>query len=529
MSLATDFAQRLLPEDKQSDRFAQLLVYLSLAAMLAGFTGAGMTFLYGYNVQAWLILSFATTFPLAIVVLHWLRSPVVAGHYLAANIMLQSILFTADPAISCVMLIALAAGVGLLGKTGSKIWLGLIVVRCIYVAVTVGDPIASGTAAVAGLISLVVFLIVQLSERSRARSLKRAQARFDTSQKQASILDSLVSQYFDVVMQVKDDDIFSVSRGIEKLLGYNTSNFIDRSLSYYLHPEESELLEQLGPEKPPLRCELRLRHADGRWVWVELYAAAGMLTGGNPNHMQLVLRDYEKERKVGDQLTQAQRLESMGSMAASVAHDFNNMLTVIVGISDELPEGVHRDEIRRVAGNAANLTNKLLTFGHGQLASSEIHDLSHLVQDHSHLLQHTLDSRYVVVESYVEDPLLVRINESQFEQVLVNLVNNAREAMPDGGELEVSLQAVEFDSDDEGEKSGLMHCLRWVIPALASTLTPKPKYLIRFSRPKILRTIQVSVCPLVTALSPRTAALLKSTQGRCWHHVQGVFPHRRNP
>jgi CheY-like chemotaxis protein len=130
------------------------------------------------------------------------------------------------------------------------------------------------------------------------------------------------------------------------------------------------------------------------------------------------------------------------------------MLTVIVGISDELPEGVHRDEIRRVAGNAANLTNKLLTFGHGQLASSEIHDLSHLVQDHSHLLQHTLDSRYVVVESYVEDPLLVRINESQFEQVLVNLVNNAREAMPDGGELEVSLQAVEFDSDDEGEKSG---------------------------------------------------------------------------
>jgi CheY-like chemotaxis protein len=131
-------------------------------------------------------------------------------------------------------------------------------------------------------------------------------------------------------------------------------------------------------------------------------------------------------------------------MAAAVAHDFNNMLTVIMGIADELPEGEARKDIRRVAGNAAALTNKLLTFGHGQRTTSEIHDLSHVMHEQSTLLRHALDSRYVVVESYVDEPLLVRIEASQFEQVLMNLVNNAREAMPEGGELEVSLQSVEI-------------------------------------------------------------------------------------
>ena len=141
-------------------------------------------------------------------------------------------------------------------------------------------------------------------------------------------------------------------------------------------------------------------------------------------------------------------------MAAAVAHDFNNMLTVIMGIADELPHGEARTEIRRVAGNAAALTHKLLTFGHGERTSSEIHDLSHLMQEQSLLLQHTLDSRYIIIESYVEDPLLVRIEESQFEPIMVNLVNNAREAMPEGGELEVSLQAVELRDEQGGDKDG---------------------------------------------------------------------------
>ncbi len=453
MTLLLNTVQQLLPPAKQQDRLSQLFVYLCLAATAAALVVATMTWGYGYGNLAVVIYLAAATFPVALLILRYASSAYAAGHYLAANIMLQSILFSADPAVGCVVLIGLAAGVALLGKIGARFWLALIVVRCLYVAANAPEEMSSATAAVAAFMAVIVFWIVHLSETSRARSNLRADNREQVSTQQTAILEQIVTDHFDAVMQVSGDDIYYVSRSIEGLLGYQPDKFIDRPLAYYLHPDEPGLAELLQPGQPPVRKELRLRHADGRWVWVEMYATPDIMRG-NPNRTFLVLRDYEKERKVFDQLTQAQRLESMGSMAAAVAHDFNNMLTVIMGIADELPEGNSRSEIRRVTANAAALTNKLLTFGHGHRTSTEIHDLSHLMREHSMLLQHTLDSRYILMESYVEDPLLVRIEEAQFEQVLVNLVNNAREAMPDGGELEISLQGVEIEADQATDKEG---------------------------------------------------------------------------
>lgn len=450
MSIAVDLANQILPESKRKDRFALLLVSLSLGATATALVAGGLNSVYGYTDLALKIYFASATFPLTLLILRMNLPTLLAGHYLAANIFTQTLLFSADPAVGCVVLIALAAGAALLGGLSGQFWLVVLVSRCIYVAFTAPGETASATAAVSAVMATMVFFIVQLSERSRARLRRRYSNNAQITSKQSAIIEQLVSSYFDAVLQVSGNDIFNASRSIEKLLGYTPDQFIDQPLAYYLHPDEPDIALELKPEKPPIRRVLRLRHADGRWVWVELYAAPGIL-GGNPNHTMVVLRDYEAERKVSDQLTQAQRLESMGSMAAAVAHDFNNMLTVIMGIADELPEGDTRREIRRVAGNAANLTNQLLTFGHGQRATSEIHDLSHVMQEQSTLLRHTLDSRYVVVESYVEDPLLVRIEAAAFEQVLMNLVNNAREAMPEGGEVEVSLQWVEIEADSSTE------------------------------------------------------------------------------
>ncbi len=458
MSIASFVEETLLPADRRDDRQAQLFTYLCLAATAAALVAAAMTGFYGYGQLALLIFLAAATIPVALLILRYSHNALVAGHYLAANLMLQSMLFAADPEVSCVVLIALAAGVALLGPIGSKFWLAVILTRCIWVAVNAGEETASATAAVAALVCAVVFMIVQLSEQSRVRSLQRATANAQQSSRGLNVMESIVANYFDTVLQVSGNDIYFATPGVTKLLGYDPQRLIDRPLDYYLHPEEVGLLGTLEPGEDPLRAELRMRHANGRWVWVEAYAAPDVMRG-NPNRTLLVLRNYEKERKVSDQLTQAQRLESMGSMAAAVAHDFNNMLTVILGIADELPEGSARQEISRVAGNAAALTNKLLTFGHGQRTSTDIHDLSDILRERSLLLQHGLDSRYIIIESYSEEPLLVRIEEAQFEQVLVNLVNNAREAMPDGGELEVSLQSVELDGNNTSDHEGVFAVL----------------------------------------------------------------------
>ena len=135
-------------------------------------------------------------------------------------------------------------------------------------------------------------------------------------------------------------------------------------------------------------------------------------------------------------------------MAAAVAHDFNNMLTVILGFADELPDGTAKQEITRVTTNAASLINKLMNFSHGHSASSEILDLSHVMREQSNLVRHALDSRYILIEGYQEDPALVRIDNSEFEQVFINLLNNAREAMPDGGEVEISLHTTELEATE---------------------------------------------------------------------------------
>jgi len=448
-----ELAERLLPNDMKDERLSKLFVHLCLATTATALIAAALTIAYGYPNLGLAIFAAAATFPIALLIMRYTKSAQAGGHYLAANIMLQTILFAAHPAVGTVALICMAAGVALLDKFGGRLWLGLIVTRCLYVAVTATTEPASATAAVAAVASLIVFLIVQLSERSRAQLSSRAERDAQVTAQRRAIVENLANTYFDAVVFVAGNDIFTASRSIQKLLGYHPQRFVEHSLTHYLHPDEPGLPEQLIPGAPPMRKEIRLRHADGRWVWVELYATSGVMVGF-ANRTIIVLRDYEKERKVGDQLTQAQRLESMGSMAAAVAHDFNNMLTVIMGISDELPDGHARNEIRRAASNAAALTNKLLTFGHGQRTSSEIHDVSHLMREQSMLLQHTLDSRYIVIESYVDEPLLVRIAESQFEQVVMNLVNNAREAMPDGGELEVSLQYVENEGDQDEDKQG---------------------------------------------------------------------------
>ena len=148
-----------------------------------------MTWGYGYRDLAIVIYASAATFPVALLVLRYAKSALAAGHYLAANIMLQTILFAADPAIGSVVLISLAAGVALLGTIGSRLWLALIISRCLYVAANSPEELASATAAVAAFMSAVVFLIVQLSEMSRARSSQRAQSKEKVSSQQTAILE----------------------------------------------------------------------------------------------------------------------------------------------------------------------------------------------------------------------------------------------------------------------------------------------------------------------------------------------------
>ncbi len=451
--IAEFIEEYLLPPERREDRLFQLMTNLCVVATMAALVAATLTLAYGHGRYAASIFICAFTLPLALVILRRSRSVYPAAHYLTANLTMQTLLLAAEPAVSCVVQIALAAGVALLDRFGARLWLAFFVAHCLFRALTLPTEMESAIAAVAALMCIMVFVIVRMSVDSRERLTKRAAITERRSSNQITMLQQLITENFDAYLVMTPEEIVSVSPSIGGLLGYKEADLTGVPWQDLIHPEEQHFLEAVGVGKGPARHELRVRHEDGRWIWVEAYTAPDLFFG-NPHRTFVVLRNYNNQRKVSEQLMQAQRLESMGTVSAAVAHDFNNMLTVILGLADELPDSTTKFEITKVANNAAVLTNKLMTFGHGQVRSSEVHDLTDLMSELSMLIQHSLDAKYVFIEAYDDKPALVRIEEAQFEQVMVNLINNARESMPHGGNLELSLQTVEFAHEDDGARPG---------------------------------------------------------------------------
>jgi two-component system, cell cycle sensor histidine kinase and response regulator CckA len=159
-----------------------------------------------------------------------------------------------------------------------------------------------------------------------------------------------------------------------------------------------------------------------------------------------VKRDVTRERSLEEQLHQAQKLEAVGQFAAGIAHDFNNLLTALVGYAevgrDALPvEHAARnalDGITRVADQAAGLTKSLLTFSGRSQTTVEPVQLNRLVTETAKLLQRMLPKIIELrVDVPAETPLWVRADGAQLQQVVMNLVINARDAMPDGGVLNI--------------------------------------------------------------------------------------------
>ena len=175
------------------------------------------------------------------------------------------------------------------------------------------------------------------------------------------------------------------------------------------------------------------------------------------------LRAERERAELEARLHQTQRLETVGQLAGGVAHDFNNLLSVIEGYADYV-EGEVADrpgavagiaEIRRAADRAASLTRQLLTFGRRDVAHPERVDLRSVVRDVRGLLGRTLDEQVELRLELPDEPACVEIDVHQFEQVLLNLSVNARDAMPDGGRLTLALRrrddgCVELTAADSG-------------------------------------------------------------------------------
>ncbi len=175
-------------------------------------------------------------------------------------------------------------------------------------------------------------------------------------------------------------------------------------------------------------------------------------SGGKPS-IQGIVRDITERRKLEEQFRQAQKMEAVGRLAGSVAHDFNNMLTVISGNTElatmilrkDNPVKDYLDQIKRAALNATKLTNSLLTFSRRQKVELRVLDLNVLVKDITKMLRSLIEENIELRTKLTPNIRRVEIDTAQIEQVIINLAVNARDAMPNGGILTLETKSVMVD------------------------------------------------------------------------------------
>jgi two-component system cell cycle sensor histidine kinase/response regulator CckA len=267
-----------------------------------------------------------------------------------------------------------------------------------------------------------------------------------------------------IIMLDPVGDITQWCPAAEQMTGYSPPQIIGRSLSVLTAPEESErqiLDEILRASVKNGRCQVEgwKQRRDGTLFYAtQLYTALFDADGGLAG-FALSLRDLSEPpgssatlRQTEEQLRQAQRMEAVGRLASGIAHDFNNLLTAIQGhaqfLNEDLPAGhgsrADVEEILHSADRAAALTRQLLAFSRGQSIQPETIQLNTVVTAMERLLRRVI-SEDIALESVLEPQLwAVRADPSQIEQILVNLIVNARDAMPRGGRITIKTANAEL-------------------------------------------------------------------------------------
>ena len=184
---------------------------------------------------------------------------------------------------------------------------------------------------------------------------------------------------------------------------------------------------------------------------VRLYLSASEMSAGSPEQVNVYALDMTDQRKLEAQFAQSQKMQAVGQLAGGVAHDFNNLLTAIIGFSDLLllkhkpgdPSFGELMQIKQNANRAAGLTRQLLAFSRRQTLRPQVLELPLIVDDLTVLLKRMIGEKNTLTVEHGRNIWPVRADVVQLEQVIINLVVNARDAMPNGGAITIRTANVE--------------------------------------------------------------------------------------
>jgi len=226
------------------------------------------------------------------------------------------------------------------------------------------------------------------------------------------------------------------------------------------HPEDLEkdrVNTQLLLKKSIRNYSTKKRyvHKNGSIVWINLTASLVVDGFGQPKHFVAVAQDITERKRLEEQLINSQKLETVGKLAGGVAHEFNSILTAIIGQAELLLGGLpagsplfnNATAINQAADRAATLTRQLLAYGRKQIFQPEILDLNTVLSSMENTLRHLLGSNVNLRLAHAPGLKAVKVDAGQIEQVITNLAINAADSMPHGGKLTLETANITLDEE----------------------------------------------------------------------------------
>jgi PAS domain S-box-containing protein len=295
----------------------------------------------------------------------------------------------------------------------------------------------------------------QLQQAHEELNRRKDQQLWEYRSRLAAIIDSSEDA---IIGKDLNGIIVSWNRGAERIYGYTPEEMIGSSITTLIPKERPD-------EIPSILAKVRrgesIEHyesvrvaKDGRHLNVSVSISPIRDSEGKIVGASAIARNITAQKRAEEQLRQAQKMEAIGRLAGGVAHDFNNILGIISACNDLLRSRMepndarmqYLDNIRKASERGANLTRQLLAFSRKQTVQPKIIDLNERLREVTRLLQPLMRDDVEIVTLSRASSALIEVDPGQFDQIVLNLAVNARDAMVQGGKLIIEVAAAQFDS-----------------------------------------------------------------------------------
>ncbi len=300
---------------------------------------------------------------------------------------------------------------------------------------------------------LAFISVSDITERHRAaEELRASEERF------RELAENIQEVFW--ILDPSRQKIFYVSPTYASVWGRSCESLYENPESWVesIHPDDRPRVTHpvLGRElNGEYDEEYRICRPDGSIRWIRERAFPVRGKAGRPERIVGVAEDVTSNRRLQDQLRQAQKMEAIGRLAGGIAHDFNNILTAIVGntklamddVPPDHPAGICLNEIKKSSARATDLVRRILTFSRQQTPERKLLTLAPIVREAIQLLRSTFPAMIEIREDFQSGNLQVLADATQVHQIIMNLGTNALHAMGDSGVMEFRMTVAEVDSD----------------------------------------------------------------------------------